>query len=480
MKLVLDHSALRGQPPTFDLFSRFAFPSDPGHTFAAIIFQKLPQMGDPREPLRLLSDFAELVVDMWHRCLSERYHAPIYYLAALVLYTLELNAVDVAPHIISSLVPVCATTCRLVALPRCNSMDGNLSDHPDAVVRQLCLDIDVTQCLSLLYLAALGCLPPPCTELDVSDSPSSSPQSQFWRTMELDFVLVMLSPKHPQADWLGMMSLLWTSVASDSIGPIPSSATDMSSNRAGARIPAAVAATMIDCVSSFLCEPPRWASPGSANEIVARSAALKTLVIFAASPFGALQTAGSDVAIPRLVTVLCWAIDRLYDMDAALPPRNAYRGKMQGNGRQTEAEYGRHLDKQDSSLANDMDEDGVDRETRADGPGGPPVARSLGSVEGEPDSVPLLCRFIAQATRLLHFLVTDPRTADVANTATKLAASHGGSQRHLLTLARLTFAEEDLVFEAGIDAETTELAQELLELAVTPDEGEEVAAMFGD
>jgi hypothetical protein len=81
---------------------------------------------------------------------------------------------------------------------------------------------------------------------------------------------------------------------------------------------------------------------------------------------------------------------------------------------------------------------------------------------------------------LLHFLVTNPRTADVANTATKLAASHGGSQRHLLSLARLTFAEEDLVLEAGIDAETVELAHELLELAVTPDEGEKVAEMFGD
>jgi hypothetical protein len=45
-------------------------------------------------------------------------------------------------------------------------------------------------------------------------------------------------------------------------------------------------------------------------------------------------------------------------------------------------------------------------------------------------------------------------------------------------LARLNFAEEDLVLEAGIDAETVELAHELLELAVTPDEGEEISEMF--
>jgi hypothetical protein len=100
------------------------------------------------------------------------------------------------------------------------------------------------------------------------------------------------------------------------------------------------------------------------------------------------------------------------------------------------------------------------------------------NMEPPPDPMSLLYHIIAQATWLLHFLVTDPRTADVANTSAKLAASHGGSQRYFFTLARLNFAEEDLVLEAGIDAETVELAHELLELAVTPDEGEEISAMF--
>jgi hypothetical protein len=61
----------------------------------------------------------------------------------------------------------------------------------------------------------------------------------------------------------------------------------------------------------------------------------------------------------------------------------------------------------------------------------------------------------------------------------KLAASHGGSHRYLITLARLAFAEEDLVLEAGISARTVELAHDLLELAVTPDEGEGVGEVFG-
>ena len=398
------------------------------------------------------------MLELWHQCLSERYYGPISYLVGLILYTLELNAVDVAPHVISSLIPVCATTCRLVAVPRLSSAD--LPEHPDAVVRQLCLNIDVTQCLSLLYLAAVACLPQPLGESGALN------QMEFWRTMEFDFVLMMLSPKHPEADWLAMMSLLRTSVVLDSIGPIPSSATGSSSSgRAEVRSPNTVAATLIDCVSSFLCEPPRWATPpGSVKDMVARSAALGTLTTLATSPFGALQIADSEVAIPRLVTALCWAIDRLYDSEP--PPPKAERKKGAG---ETRAGDEMDLEQPNSSATEEMQVDEADGEAAAD---------IFEQDSAEPEPAVLLSQIISQTTWLLHFLVTDPRTADATKMSAKLAASYGGSQRYFLTLARLNFAEEDLVLEAGIDAETVELAHELLELAVTPDEGEEIGEMF--
>ena len=444
LRLFLDHTAAYGQPPTFEIFSRYAFPSDQKRSLASIILQKLPQLGNPGQPLSLLADFGDLLLEMWHQCLSERYYGPISYLVGLILYTLELNAVDVAPHVISSLIPVCATTCRLVALPRLSSAD--LSEHPDAVVRQLCLNIDVTQCLSLLYLAAVACLPQPLGESGAAN------QMEFWRIMEFDFVLMMLSPKHPEADWLAMMTLLRTSVAPDSIGPRPSSATGSSNGRSD---------TLIDCVSSFLCDSPRWATPGSAKEMVARSAALGTLTALATSPFGALQIAESEVAIPRLVTALCWAIDRLYDSEP--PPPKGVGETRTGGGHETA------LDQVNSSATEEM---------QVDEAAGEPAANIFEEDGAEPEPTVLLGQIISQGTWLLHFLVTDSRTSDATKMSAKLAASYGGSQRYFLTLARLNFAEEDLVLEAGIDAETVELAHELLELAVTPDEGEEIGEMF--
>ncbi|EAQ88628.1 hypothetical protein CHGG_05247 [Chaetomium globosum CBS 148.51] len=468
LRLFLDHTAIHDQPPTFDVFSHYAFPADQKHSLASIILQRLPQMGTPGEPLTLLVEFADMLIEMWHQCLAQRYYGPIYHLVALIVYTLELNATEVASHIISALIPVCATTCRLVALPRLNSVDGDLSRHPDAVVRQLCLNIDVTHCLSLLYLAALACLPAPVQGSDTSDVPRPSPQLEFWRTMEFDFVLTMLSPKHPETDWWAMMSILRTSVTSDSIGPIPSSTTEPSSGRAETRNPRAVAATVIDCVSSFLCEPPRWAAHGSGKEILVRSAALETLTMFATSHFGALQIAESDVAIPRLVAVLCWAIDRLYDSDLPLQVEKQAGTRNFPGDRGDKMDVDQHAPVGTEAMVTD---------------GAKSNAEALGvtnetTLDTITDPMSLLYDIISLATRLLHFIVTDPRTSMAANTSAKLAASHGGSQRYFLALARLNFAEEDLVMEAGIDAETVELAHELLELAVTPDEGEEISDMF--
>ncbi|KAK3354055.1 hypothetical protein B0T25DRAFT_503237 [Lasiosphaeria hispida] len=433
LRLALDHSPLHGQPLTFDLFSHFVFPSDPSQTFSSIIFQKLPHMGSPKQPLRLLVDFADLMLDMWRRCLADKYHAPIYYLAALLSYVLQLNTVVVAPHIIASLIPVCTTTCRLVVLPRFSSVDGDISQHPDSMVRQLYQNIDVTQALSLMYLAALGCMSPPSEDSELPLPPGFSPQVQFWKTVELELVMVMLSPRHPELDWLGMLSLLWTSVLPNSIGPIPnpiSSTTYLDNGRNETETPEFVARGMVDRVSSYLSESPHWAAPGSPKEVLVRAAVMKTLVLFATSPFGLIHIAQSAVAIPRLTTVLCWAIDRMYDVDN--PPPQQTPGRV----------YEGDLVEKDNTHT-------------------------------------LLGQVISQALVLLHTLITDKRTADVVDMAAKLAASNGGAQRYLLTLARLNFAEEEGILDVRLDLEVAELAHELLELAVTPEEGEELGDVFG-
>jgi hypothetical protein len=505
LKLVLDHSPAHGQPLTFDLFSRYAFPSDPGQSLAAIMLDKLPDLGksldgSPDDPFRLLVDFSELLLVLWTQCNEEKYYTPIYDIVSLLSYTLQLNTMATVPHLISNLLPLIQTTCLLITIPRTESANGDLSTHPNRALRQMALDINVTQLLSLLYLAALGCVgPSPSGDTNDQTEGDNTPlrfQTQFWRHVQLEFLLMLFDKNHPEEDFLGVLSLLCTSVLPDSIGPIYNASLSLlppDFDRPNDQTPEFVARSLIDRVSHQLSEPPAWAPRRSVKECRVRLAVLRTLLAFAKSPFGALQLAASASLIPRLVLVLCWAIDNLYDMDVPQSilkwkPTRGKKNQLDGDKSMTE--------RQDDSGPRNGDPDATQDMPDADGPGAEePQAQVFtdvhhaeeNAVDAEvlalqtrsTDKTLLLNQLIAQITALLHFLITDPRTSNVANMPAKLAASHGGSHRYLITLARLAFAEEDLVLEAGISARTVELAHDLLELAVTPDEGEGVGEVFG-
>ena len=440
-----------------------------------------------------------MLLAMWGQCVKEKYHQPIFDLAALLSYTLQLNTLSVAPDIIPTLLPLVQTTCFLVAVPRFNSPNGGLAAHPDASVRQLDLEIDVTQSLALLYLAALAC-PSPISAPDAAPNDRglrASYQSEFWERMQLDFVFLMLSPKQPEEDFLGMLSLLCTSILPDSIGPINNPELSLDFHCAGKpedETAEFVALSLIDRISFYLVDPPKWAPRGSIKQCRVRLTVLRTLTAFAMSPFGALQLAASPVAIPRLVTVLSWAVDSLYDMDV---PQEIWSWKSEDAVKPAAG------DAEDVTMDSKPDPDATQEAveassmgTKTDSGAGAKhdinsswlagVPAGVGGPDddgddegGDSDKTELLFQLIPQLTLLLHTLVTDARTANAANVPAKLVAFHGGYHRYLLTLSRLTFAEEGLIYEAGISADTVELAHELLELAVTPDEGEEVSEVFG-
>ncbi|KAI1418774.1 hypothetical protein F5Y12DRAFT_463281 [Xylaria sp. FL1777] len=175
--------------------------------------------------------------------------------------------------------------------------------------------------------------------------------------------------------------------------------------------PEVVAQLLIDRISAHLTEAPRW----DADEVKlqnVRLAALQTLLAFARSPLGLAQLARHDWMIPRLVTLLSGCIEELYD------------GGMQ---------------------------------------------YSLAGGDGTSDG---LQRLVAHTMLLLHMIITTPIGGNTVDMSAKLSKTMGGSQRYLLSLSRLNFAD-DLVAE-----DTAELAHELLEMAVTSEAGEELGEFF--
>ncbi|TPX10351.1 uncharacterized protein E0L32_008756 [Thyridium curvatum] len=459
LKLALDHHGQAHRPMTFDAFARYSFPTDPDRTFASIILHRLPAMGSAAEVTQLPVDFCLLLLEIWSQCLSEKYHEPIYDISALILYVLQLDTMLIAPRIMYALVPVAQTTISLLALPAFHSASGDLANHSNMAVQQLYAEIPTTEILSVLYLVALGCLSPPGDTADQTTPSGESAQVQFWRLMQITFVLMILSPKQAPDDFLGMLSLLRSSVLPDSIGPISDEPDkDVS----------LIASAIIDKTSQLLVDPPKWAPPRSYRAYEVRLELLRTLISFTFSQFGKRQLAQSDVAIPRLVTALSGAVDALYDME--IP------SEISGLGLTAAADVPRRKDPTEGVAGDDPDatQDAASPAAKVN-----PATTQRLEMAGDEDPVPLLHAIISSTVALLHTLATDPVTANHANVPAKLAAFHGGSQRYLLTLARLNFAEEDLVLEAGIDAETVELAHELLEMAVTPDEGDGIGEVFG-
>ncbi|ROV99535.1 hypothetical protein VMCG_06359 [Cytospora schulzeri] len=481
LRLVLDHGAIHGQPVTFDLLARYSFPSDPDQSFAGFIFQKLPSLGDAHDPMRLLIDFCDMIIDLWDQCLREKYYEPIYDLVALITFILQLNTISVAPYIASTLIPVAQTTIFLLAVPRFESQDGDLTTSVDEMIQHLMLNIDTEGTLQLMYLVGLGCadsyLLNPEHPLNLGPA-RDSPQRLYWKLMRIDFVLVLLSPKQPHDDFLGMLSLLCTSCLPDSIGPVTNDPE---------RDPAFVAQALIERVSKIMQEPSRWSAPGDSSgsfgkqQCIVRLAALRTLMAFAQSGLGARQLALSDVAIPRLVSVLCAAIDALYDMDVPVELFQAglYVEEDEGPG-STKAGDEQLPAGPDEMQGVTRDDGTADRPITLDGDDASAV-QTLPPSDSTIDSCPthLLYTIVSSTILLLHTLVTDPATSAHTDMRAKLSTSHGASQKYLLTLSRLNYAEEDLVLEAGIDPGTFDRANDLLDLAITPDEAEGVREVFG-
>ncbi len=80
------------------------------------------------------------------------------------------------------------------------------------------------------------------------------------------------------------------------------------------------------------------------------------------------------------------------------------------------------------------------------------------------------------ATRVLFQLVST--YAEDIDLQEKLSVMPGGTHKHRVGLARLTFSQ-GLVLEAEIEDEVVEFARTMLDRVITPEEGEALAAAFG-
>ncbi|KXJ89069.1 hypothetical protein Micbo1qcDRAFT_165840 [Microdochium bolleyi] len=401
LKIILNYRSARDRPASFDYLSNFALASKSSESIASRLLQCLALAGSSQNPLNLPVSFCQNVIVVWGECLKESCLEPISELVSLVLFTVQLNTVAIAPKIASTLLPIALNSCYEVAIPRFNH--AGLGDPADASWKKFNDHIPCTQIMSLLYVVALG-----CATSEQSSGGAAGPIVEFWTELQLQFMLMWLNQKHPVADFCIGLRILCTSVFPSNIGP-----------RDPQKSPEEVAHIIIERVSLPLVEGDRW-QLAQEELYEVRILVLRTLATFATTLFGYRQLVESDWVVPRLVALLASSIDDLY------------AGTM------------RYV-----SPASRDDRRGSTLQILVD-----------------------------HTVFLLHTIVMNPLSHLGANvdTGEKLRGLSGllagVSHKYVLSLARLNYSE-DLVSE-----ETAELAHELLDLAVTPEEAAELSTFF--
>jgi hypothetical protein len=203
----------------------------------------------------------------------------------MLTLALELKTSAIAPPLTDSIVPLAQLTADLVVIPRWKGRSAAMHER----------HIDVSACLALLHITALGCM---------------SEQQQimrFWKLMRFDFVLVMLSPNQPTADFEMMMRLLSTSVFDDSFGAIVVESTQA----------VQVMDNILDRLTYTLFEvPPLPQSSTKMDLAVLSKLRLKVLLLMTSmtrSPFASKAMAMHPHAVGRLVSLISDELDDLYD-----------------------------------------------------------------------------------------------------------------------------------------------------------------------
>ncbi|CAD6448649.1 682f48f5-55cb-4af9-b9bc-b85d7091a730 [Sclerotinia trifoliorum] len=372
---MLDHRPNREHLRTLEAFGKYALPSSPNESFSSLILGEIPRIGAKKPISEVPSEFCLFLIELWSKCMDESYYTPIYLFVDILTFALEIKTLSIVPHVIDQLIPLAQKTADLVAIPRFKTESPHPFDE----------DINVSACLALIHLAALGCVP------------DQEHITRFWKLMRWDFVLLMLSQNQLVADFEWMLRILSTGVLKNSFG---SNVDDNPKLRTSAN-----AGHIIERLTYPLFEVPWFPSSGTKVDAdVVLKLRLQIILLMTSmtrSPYAGNALVSHPTAIGRVVSLISDELDGLYDHKS---------------GREESA------------------------------------------------------RLISLATRLLFHLVTRYEF----DMQKKLSVIRGGSQKYLLCLARLNFSEDDLVFESGIDPDIPGCALEMLEMVVTPEEGEAI------
>lgn len=397
MQLLLNHYPHEGHDATMESLARYSFPSRPTKTISSIFMHDISYpSADESLPMKV----AQVCMSLWSRCLVEKFCSPFYLILDLLKFALHSQLSTAKSQLIEQAVPLCTKTIDLIVVTayRAATIRKVAASMDRKAFDELVDEIDVERVLELLH------------DLCNAASLTSERSEVFWRTIDQQFVLLMLNKTQPIGQITAVLQMLRTSARETTFAVIAQDPLKQAEHERG----------ILDRLTNLLfevLEAPKDEKPYSDVEVLElRIDVLKVLRQMCQTDHGGLLLTQSRSAIGRLVRFLDAHVNKLYH---ARPSQ------------------------------------GLSAENKS----APPSTHDLHA-----QCVNITVRLIYHLLRMY---------GDGFDLVPKLHAVHGGYHKFLVSMTRIAFTEQ-LVFEAGIEDEAAEAAHRILDSILGPEDGEAV------
>jgi Protein of unknown function (DUF3636) len=246
------------------------------------------------------------MIALWAQALKEKYYRPVATLIVVVQYIIALESSVITSEIVQKIIPVLQSSSDINGAVRFKNSPvshQNFGQFKETPRSELNTEVDGTETLDMLYTIACSCIRKPKLIED------------FWRTVDSNFILMMLNVAQPITDLTLTLNLLSTSIMPTTFGTIMSSASDQQK----------IERYLVDRVAYLLWETPRvdegLPNPTKQATYQLRMEALSLLSELALSSphphddpthHGSLLLASHPSIIGRLVRFIYDTLDELY------------------------------------------------------------------------------------------------------------------------------------------------------------------------
>lgn len=303
---LMAHMSPNGTDRVFDALAQYKYPSTQSKRLSSVFYDTL-SVKTFQDVHTLALDICYAICHLWAQCLTEHYYAPINLLLDALHFVLARERCETACKIKSHFVPLMIDSVDLVANPLSKAARTGqeavnalyVSGH-----REITAQIDVLECLHLLYLIATSCVGLEGTE-----------PTDLWEAIPSDFTLMLLNKEQPIAQISLMLDIIATSALPTSIGPITTSAsqTDSQATREDA---------LIGRLTNIFTETPSSTADPSPSEppdpvtetdtLSLRLQVISLLTTLSLPQYGATRLAQNRICIGRLIKYLDRLLTTLY------------------------------------------------------------------------------------------------------------------------------------------------------------------------